>query len=383
MNKLLVSLYMLVTTLCSKLFRHFKLQTKTVMMISFPDNPEQIFKDMEAEHFTPETIVYYDPRLDSSQFARNFIQMIPLTKKNLISRLYHLHTARVVIVDNYFPELASVKWRDEVTCVQIWHANGALKRFAWEDKTVSGRSESDQKRFKAVYHSFQHVLVGSEEMATIFKRSFLIEDNARFLKLGVPSTDYFFDEEKIEKTRIGYREKWGTGSRKTVLYAPTFRDQELDSPQLLLDVQQVAEKLGHDYQLLLKLHPAISGHVELPKAEGNILLLDSRLPMKEVLAASDILLTDYSSTPFEFALLKRPIYFFAPDLEKYDKERGLAIGFETMIPGPVYRSTEKLIEAIQKEEADLERITYFGQKWNEFADGESGKRLIRYLKDKL
>ncbi|WP_162921735.1 CDP-glycerol glycerophosphotransferase family protein [Listeria costaricensis] len=383
MNKLLVSLYMLAATLCSKLFRHFKLQTKTVMMISFSDNPEQLFQDMEAEHFTPETIVYYDPRLDSSQFARNFIQMIPLTKKNLVSRLYHLNTAKVVIIDNYFPELASVEWRTDVTCVQIWHADGALKRFAWEDKTVSARSESDQKRFKAVYRSFQHVLVGSDEMTKIFKRSFLIEDDSRFLKLGVPSTDYFFDQEKIEKTRSDYRAKWATGSRKTVLYAPTFRDQELDSPQLLLDVQKAADMLGADYQLLLKLHPAISGNVELPQAKGNILLLDSQLPMKEVLAASDILLTDYSSTPFEFALLKRPIYFFAPDLEKYDKERGLVQGFEKMIPGPVYRSTEELVEAIKKEAADLKKIAHFGQKWNKFADGESGKRLVHYLKDKL
>ncbi|MBC8923494.1 CDP-glycerol glycerophosphotransferase family protein, partial [Escherichia coli] len=86
-----------------------------------------------------------------------------------------------------FVELAGLKERKNVTCIQIWHANGAVKKFGWEDKAAQKRSARDKKRFQEVYRCFSKVLVGSDEMAAIFQRSFLLEDS-HMLKLGIPRT---------------------------------------------------------------------------------------------------------------------------------------------------------------------------------------------------
>lgn len=69
--------------------------------------------------------------------------------------MFHLNTAKVVITDNYFVELAGLKERKNVTCIQIWHANGALKKFGWEDKAAQKEARAIKKDFKKCTDVFQ------------------------------------------------------------------------------------------------------------------------------------------------------------------------------------------------------------------------------------
>ncbi len=348
------------------------------MLITFPDSPEQIAKKMVELKVTPETIVFYDPRLDTTKIAQNFMQMIPMTTKTLLRRIYHMSTAKIVLVDNYFPELAAMKWAEGTICVQIWHASGALKKFAWEDKSVAGRTASEQARFKRVYAAFTHVVVGSDVMADIFKRSFLIDDS-KLLKSGVPSTDYFFQKEEVNVMHERYRSKY---RKKTILYAPTYRDGELGAAKLLINVAVMRERLANEYVLLLKLHPAIASQLDVLE-DDFVRVVPKAESMKEVLAGSDILVTDYSSTPVDFALLNRPVYFYTPDLETYDKERGLVTGYLDLIPGTPYQTTEALSDAILKEAARAEQIEAFKKSWNKYSTGNASANLVSFIKKNL
>ncbi|EUJ48436.1 hypothetical protein PROCOU_05818 [Listeria rocourtiae FSL F6-920] len=149
MKNVAIKLYMMIVQVLGFVFGRFPVQQKVVMLISFPENPAAILREMEKSHFTPETIVFYDPRLNVDGMARNFMRSLPKTNGNLIRLMFHLSTAKVVVTDNYFPELAGVTWRDSMECVQIWHANGALKKFGWEDKAAQKRSDSDKKTFSS------------------------------------------------------------------------------------------------------------------------------------------------------------------------------------------------------------------------------------------
>ncbi|WP_255464958.1 CDP-glycerol glycerophosphotransferase family protein [Listeria sp. PSOL-1] len=370
---------MFVVKVFAKFFRCFKLRNKMVMLISFADNPEQITKKMEELGVTPETVIYYDPRLNPSIMTKPFTTMIPIKVTTILARLYHLSTAKVVIIDNYFPELAAVKWREGVTCLQIWHANGALKKFAWEDKSVPYRKKKEQERFKSVYQAFQYVVTGSDEMATIFKRSFLL-DEKRILKIGVPSTDFFFNLNEMETSKHKVLKQFP--NKKIILYAPTFRDHELNKATVLLDIKKMEEMLASDYILLLKLHPAITKELAISQNDF-VKQVPNTFQMKDLLAACDILITDYSSSPFEFALLKRPIYFFTPDLEKYDQSRGLVSSFQNIIPGKIYRTTTDLAKGILNHEADLEKIAQFARTWNQYSNGHSSENIVRLVAEKL
>ncbi|EUJ34838.1 hypothetical protein PWEIH_16423 [Listeria weihenstephanensis FSL R9-0317] len=154
MKKIAIKLYMMMIQILGFVFGRFPVQQKVVMLISFSENPTAVLREMDKLHFTPETIVFYDPRMNVDGMSRNFMRSLPKTKANLIRLMFHLSTAKVVVTDNYFAELAGVKWRENMTCVQIWHANGALKKFGWEDKAAQKRSESDKKTFSSGISDF-------------------------------------------------------------------------------------------------------------------------------------------------------------------------------------------------------------------------------------
>lgn len=196
-KKLAIVIYMLAVKVIGCLARLFPVEQKVVFLISFEENPAAILKQMELDKVTPNTVVFYDPRLKVTNFSLDFLKLKPKNIAQFIPLMYHLNTAKVIVTDNYFVELAGVKLRHGASCIQIWHANGALKKFGWEDKAAQKRYSADKKRFQAVYKRFTNVVVGSDEMATIFQKSFLL-DEAQMLKIGVPRTDYFFDEEKLK-----------------------------------------------------------------------------------------------------------------------------------------------------------------------------------------
>src|SRR5699024_1500932 len=89
-----------------------------------------------------------------------------------IRSIYHLATARVIFIDNYFGFLAATSFKENVTCVQLWHAAGAIKQFGLKDPSNQYRSKRANQRFKKVYKQFHQIVVGSEKMADIMKESF-------------------------------------------------------------------------------------------------------------------------------------------------------------------------------------------------------------------
>lgn len=381
MKKIAIYIYMLAVKVVGGLARLFPMQQKVVFLISFEENPAAIIKQMELDKFTPNTIIFYDPRINVTNISRDFLKLKPKNIAQFIPLMFHLNTAKVVVTDNYFVELAGAKWRKGASCIQIWHANGALKKFGWEDKAAQKRTTADKKRFQAVYQRFTNVVVGSDEMALIFQKSFLL-DEKQLLKIGVPRTDYFFDKEKLKANYDWTFQSLNLSNRKQLLYAPTFRDDELQNTSLHLDIAEMERALGEEYQLILKLHPSISNDLE--KLDSDfVVYVDKETPIETVLPVVDILITDYSSIPFEFALLEKPMIFYTYDLQAYDKARGLSDGFLETIPGNCVFTTVELIEEIKKASFDLEKVRQFALKWNKYSDGSSNERFVSLLKERL
>lgn len=100
--------------------------------------------------------------------------------------------SKTVIVDNYFVLTTVLTSRPDIECIQVWHANGAFKRFGLKDINTQNRSRADIRRFRKVYASFDRIVVGSEHMADIFKEFFDIKGDT-FLRFGVPLTDAYYE----------------------------------------------------------------------------------------------------------------------------------------------------------------------------------------------
>src|SRR5699024_2426511 len=94
---------------------------------------------------------------------------------------------------------------------------------------------------------------------------------------------------------------------------------------------------------------------------------------------SDLLVTDYSSLLFEYALLHKLMIFYAFDLETFKKNRGLTIDYEIFVPGPVVKTNTELIKRIKENNFDLVRVTVFFKQWNQYSAGHSIEILVNFL----
>jgi CDP-glycerol glycerophosphotransferase len=77
--------------------------------------------------------------------------------------------------------------------------------------------------------------------------------------------------------------------------------------------------------------------------------------ISELFLISDVLVTDYSSSMFDFAVTGRPMVFFTYDLERYrDHVRGFYFDFDAEAPGPLLGTSREVVEALRLSAA-LER----------------------------
>src|SRR5699024_2135915 len=122
--------------------------------------------------------------------------------------------------------------------------------------------------------------------------------------------------------------------KNVILYAPTFRDDLLHSADIAVDIDQLYRELRDEYVLLLRLHPAVRGTF-VNQYPDFVLDVSGYPDIHSLLIVTDLLITDYSSIPFEFSILGKPMIFFAYDLEYYAATRGFWEDYESLVPGPI------------------------------------------------
>lgn len=379
-RELFITIYLFVFRSFFNLFKLLPQKKKTVFVASFGDNIMHTLKEVERQ--TSDQVVI----LKDSQCKINFnhpshriiLDFSPVHLIDWFKSIYHLATSEKVFVDNYYGFLAVTNFHSNVPCVQLWHAAGAIKQFGLKDPSNAYRSERAFQRFQKVYEKFDHVVIGSEKMSTIFKESFGIT-NEQILRSGIPRTDFFFDQKAKDEAKQSLLSMFPMiNDRKVLLYAPTFRDNELNTSSIKLNIDQMYQTMKEDYVLLLRLHPAVHANLANDYPDFVINVSDYKR-LNDLLIITDILITDYSSIPFEFSLLNKPMIFFAYDLEEYTKVRGFWENYEAFVPGPIVTDTRSLIDQITKDEFDFAKIEAFSDQWNQYSNGYSSRNLIDSL----
>lgn len=290
---------------------------------------------------------------------------------------YHLATSAYVMQDNIFLPLAFIRFPKKVKVIQLWHGTGTIKKFGQSVNTGSlGRLE------KKANKTITHLIVNSEYTKNLYAKAFGISLD-RIYVMGLPRTDIMFDEDKKnEKLNNFFREYPDCRNKKIILYAPTFRDQEVHNPQIPLDLELIRNTLPKDIILILKLHPFVASSFAFDesKYEGSILNLSSYNDLNTLLFAADILITDYSSIIFEYSILERPMIFYAYDLEEFsDEGRGFYETYEEYVPGPIVKTSEELIQIINNDSYNLEKVRQFRENSYDYLDGQSTVRFVKKI----
>jgi CDP-glycerol glycerophosphotransferase len=287
------------------------------------------------------------------------------------SREYYeaLARARYVVANDHLPRWFSR--RREQRTVQTWHG-APLKRQGYELADRPKALGAYRRALTQTAGSWQILLSPAPFATPILERAFPFA--LEIVESGLPRRDMLL---RPDRDRLGesVKRRLGLDGKRVVLYAPTYRDHlelrggERQMPKdlplhradgsnrgayrlgQLLDVAALASALGEDHAVLFRRHRLTTGAA--PESALDAAIDVSGFPdPTELLLAVDVLVTDYSSAIFDFAATGRPMLFFTPDLEAYrDEIRGFSVDFAEIVPGPLLRTTDEVIESLRDPDA--------------------------------
>ncbi|MBI0577722.1 CDP-glycerol glycerophosphotransferase family protein [Neobacillus cucumis] len=298
------------------------------------------------------------------------------TYREIIQLAKLIATSRFVILDDFYPMIYPLKIREGADLVQLWHAVGAFKTFGFSRLGRPGGPSP-----KSINHrNYTKAIVSSKNVAKHYAEGFGI-DLDKVIPTGIPRTDVFFDQEYQEDVRERLYEEYPfLKGKKVIMFAPTFRgngQQSAHYPMEVLDLAKLYEELHDEYVFLFKIHPFVKNDITIPYQYSDFYYdFSSYREINDLLFISDILITDYSSVCFEYALLNKPMLFFAFDVEEYVRTRDFYYEFHSFIPGPLVRSAEEIIKTIEEKDFKMEKVEPFVRYFFDQIDGKSSTRVV-------
>lgn len=231
--------------------------------------------------------------------------------------------------------------------IQTWHGAIALKKIEGDAiSDLSSKYIADAKNDSKMCDLF---LSDSDWFNNIIRTAFWYKGS--ILNKGIPRNDIFFDKnkQKLSKQNIENTFNIDSSNKLLVLYAPTFRNYNAYSAYNL-DWKKVINSIqycfGRNAIVLFRLHPNSLERVDIKKLICYPSIVDaSRFnDMQQLLCASDILITDYSSSMFDFAIMNKPCFIYANDLDLY--KRGFYFDINKL-PFPFAQELDILIKNIK------------------------------------
>ncbi len=295
---------------------------------------------------------------------------------------FRLGRAKYIFLNDNFMALAYAKPNRETRIVQLWHGMGAFKKFGFDIEV----EPKVRRREAAQAERLTHVACSSVGVKEIYAGAFGVSPD-KVYPVGAPNGDFYFSAENRKIAKDTLLELFPELEDKyIVLYAPTFREDTANDEDILKHFnaerikRAVNANLGpdkpKDIEILVRLHPQVHESAQVKNAFD---VTDYPF-VNELCAVSDMLITDYSSICMDFALMKKPIVFYAYDLDYYKGARDFYFDYETYVPGPVAKTEDELIFAIKDaRKAPSPKLPEF-RKFNfDEPDGRATERLLEIV----
>lgn len=273
----------------------------------------------------------------------------------------------VFLNDNFMP-MASLKFSKEAVVTQLWHAEGAFKKFGLS----APLTDDVREREKRCSARLDYVICTSKSVAPIYAEAFGVEIE-KVLPLGSPRNDLLLGKKNTERIRAEFDKAHPEcAGKKLILYAPTFRDSPEKDSKLLESIDTEAfNREFPDCRLLTKLHPQINSAKPLDGATD----VTKGHNIGDLTLICDTVITDYSSVCMDFALLSKPCVFYAFDLAEYEIERSFYFDYKNYVPGPVAEDFESLIKALKSADEHKEKLKKFVDFNFDFVDSKNSERI--------
>lgn len=266
--------------------------------------------------------------------------------------------------------------------LMLWHGGAALKRIERDVEDRLGFSYVQKAKRDSKVCDL--MISGCRANTELIKRSFWY--SGEILEAGIPRNDIFFNETLHRSIRQHIIEQYKLPSDgRIVLYAPTFRRSGTIEPYRIdwSDMIPRLERMfgGAKVTLLLRLHPNLIGKADTSSLINHPSVIDVTRyhDMQELLCVSDMLITDYSSSMFDYAMLRRPCMLYATDVAEYD--RGYYYDFREL-PFPLAQNSEQLIsliESFDEKEYQRDLKTFLDERLGLVERGVAAESLARWM----
>lgn len=267
--------------------------------------------------------------------------------------------------------------------IQCWHGT-PLKKIGCDineglNKKVSLRAL--KASYKNESKRLDYFLSPSKFSSTCFSSSFRL-DNQKIVEVGYPRNDSLVNraDDKYYLKKIRNKLNIPEG-KKIVLYAPTWRDNNVSSDtgkHMLVNLLEHPKFLDglDDFVFLYR------GHyfTHLNEKASEFKDVSDYNDVNDLMLVSDLLITDYSSLFFDYAILNRPILFFMPDFDEYSKKnRGFYLDVHSELPGKICYDVSTL--RLNLVESSVQKVSHdeFNLKYNPYEDGSSSHRVIKKI----
>lgn len=324
------------------IFRIFPINNRKIIISNYHgqgygDNGKYIAEEILKNNMDLDIVWLVKPN-----YMGDFPKKIRTVRYGSIKSIYEEVTAKVWIDNCRKPYF--VRKRKEQYYIQTWHGCIPLKKI---EKDVENKLNKYYVISAKQDSKIADLFISNSKFCTeLYKSSFWYK--GKVLECGSPRCDilYNFNNEIIEKVRSYFNIN---KDKKILIYAPTFRaDESLDAYSI--DFEKLKEalknKFGGDWVIFIRLHPNISFKSSLIKYNSEIINVTEYNDMYELLLVSNILITDYSSTMFEFSLTHKPVFLYATDIASYVQDRSFYFDIRSL-PYPLAENNKQLIKIVE------------------------------------
>lgn len=302
---------------------------------------------------------------------------------NWVKYIYEMETAKVWVFNIEVPDY--IEKRQGQIFVEAKHWAGVTLKKCYLD-AVTLREAPSYDNWRRNGKMMDYMLTGSRFDTEFCQRAFEFEQES--VVVGSPRSDAVFrGAENRDKICRHYHIDPG---KSILMYAPTFRFKEgscweQKMPKIELDFEMLhnalRERWGGEWCILLRLHPGVareSGSIDVPEYVVDV---SKYSDSQELVAASDVVISDYSSIMFEPSFVKKPVFLFATDKKDYiDKEYNLLMEYDSL-PFAIAESNSDLAQCIRSFDRDAyeKKLDEFLDKYGVHEDGHASERAAAFI----
>ena len=271
--------------------------------------------------------------------------------------------------------------------IQTWHGTPLKKLYLSRDKT-----NASHKRYAKQFSNTDIFCISCDFAREAFKEALNLNDN-QFIESGLPRNDILHASADTSSLRASIKKSLGLpNDKKVIFYCPTWRRYDYRAV-LPFDLALLKESLSDEYVILIRSH--VGKHAWVDFNDKPIDVFDNVFAFNgaewpeatELYLIADIMISDYSSSIFDFAITGKPQIMYAYDVEEYTKEFGLYFDYNDFVAFPVAKNTGELIASI-KDIANFnsqygKQYSSFIDKFCTFENGNATKQIVDYIIEKM